>query len=75
MSHEIDREFPASSHTVTPLPETTGFFGGIISLIRTRGLRYALVAAVNILGLIGWVVILPRVEPIDWSRAGDVSRE
>ena len=49
MSHEIDREFPASSHTVTPLPETTGFLGGIISLIRTRGLRYALVAAVNVI--------------------------
>ncbi|MGB7739496.1 MAG: MFS transporter [Steroidobacteraceae bacterium] len=38
-------------------------------------IAFALVAAVNILGLIGWVVILPRVEPIDWSRAGGVARE
>lgn len=48
MSHEINREFPVSSHTVTPLPETTGWIGGVIALIRTRGLRYALVAAVNV---------------------------
>ena len=49
MSHEIDREFPAATPTATPPPETTGFLGGIISLIRRRGLRYALVAAVNVI--------------------------
>ena len=56
MSHEINHEFPASSHTVTPLPETTGFFGGIIHSIRTRGLRYALVAAVNV--IVGQTLLL-----------------
>jgi len=48
VSHEINHEFPASSHTVTPLPETSGFFGKIVLSIRTRGLRYALVAVVNV---------------------------
>jgi hypothetical protein len=23
----------------------------------------------NIFGLIGWIVILPKVEPIDWASA------
>jgi putative flippase GtrA len=49
MSHEIRHEFPASSHTITPLPETAGFFGKIVHSIRSRGLRYALVAAVNVI--------------------------
>ena len=56
MSHEINHEFPASSHTVTPLPETTGVLGGIIHSIRTRGLRYALVAAVNV--VVGQTLLL-----------------
>lgn len=49
MSHQINNEFPASSRTITPLPDTSGFFGRIFSLIRTRGLRYSLVAAVNVI--------------------------
>jgi len=49
MSHKFQHEFPASSQTITPLPETFGFFGKIFSSIRTRGLRYALVAVVNVI--------------------------
>ena len=56
MSHEINHEFPASSHTITPLPETKGLLGGIIHSIRTRGLRYALVAAVNV--IVGQTLLL-----------------
>lgn len=29
---------------------------------------FALAAAVNVLGLLGWVVIMPRVQPVDWER-------
>lgn len=32
-------------------------------------LAFAVVAAVNVLGLIGWLVILPKIAPIDWARA------
>ena len=37
-------------------------------------LAFALVAAVNVLGLIGWTVMLPRIAPIDWLRAAAVRR-
>ncbi|HWK50838.1 MAG TPA: hypothetical protein VNR40_13180, partial [Steroidobacter sp.] len=29
---------------------------------------FVLASALNILGLIGWVWMLPRVAPIDWKR-------
>lgn len=29
---------------------------------------FVLAAAVNVLGLVGWLWMLPRVEPLDWSR-------
>jgi nitrate/nitrite transporter NarK len=32
-------------------------------------IAFALAAAVNILGLIGWLLILPRVSPIRWAPA------
>jgi nitrate/nitrite transporter NarK len=32
-------------------------------------LAFAVVAGVNVLGLIGWLVILPRIAPIDWVQA------
>ena len=31
---------------------------------------FGLAAAVNVLGLVGWVVVLPRVAPLDWARDG-----
>lgn len=60
MSHELRREVPASSHTVTPLPETTGFLGSIVHSIRTRGLRYSLVSAVNVVFGGGLLVVFQR---------------
>ena len=32
-------------------------------------LAFALVAGINVLGLIGWLLVLPEVKPIDWARA------
>ncbi len=46
-------------------PVITGF------LVDETGLfdiAFGLAAVVNFLGLLGWTVILPRIEPIDWSR-------
>jgi MFS family permease len=37
-------------------------------------LAFAVVAGVNVLGLIGWLVILPKIAPIDWSRAARARR-
>lgn len=56
--HEFTHEFPASSHTVTPLPETSGFLGQMISAVRTRGLRYVLVAVVNVVVGQGLLLLL-----------------
>jgi putative flippase GtrA len=60
MSHELRHEFPAASHTVTPLPETKGLIGSMIHSVRTRGLRYALVSVVNVL-LGGGLLVLLQV--------------
>ncbi len=38
-----------TEQVITPLPEPTGTFGHIIGLIRSKGLRYCLVAAVNVI--------------------------
>lgn len=27
-----------------------------------------LAGAINVLGLVGWLWMLPRIEPLDWSR-------
>lgn len=29
---------------------------------------FALAAAMNVLGILGWVFILPKIEPVDWKR-------
>jgi hypothetical protein len=29
---------------------------------------FLLAGAVNVLGLVGWLWMLPRVEPLDWTR-------
>lgn len=63
MSHELRREFPASSRTVTPLPETTGMFGSMVHSIRTRGLRYVFVSVVNVVVGGGLLVVFQR-----WMR-------
>ena len=41
-------EAPAE-HVITPMPEPTGAIGHIVGLVRTKGLRYCLVAAVNVI--------------------------
>lgn len=58
MEHELRREFPLSSHTITPLPETDGILGRIVRSVRTRGLRYSMVSVVNVLFGGGMLVIL-----------------
>jgi len=63
MSHELRREFPASSRTVTPLPETSGFIGSVMHSIRTRGLRYMFVSVVNVVVGGGLLVVFQR-----WMR-------
>lgn len=60
MGDEYLKEFPASSRTITPLPETTGFLGQIVHSIRTRGLRYSLVSVVNVLFGGGLLVVFQR---------------
>lgn len=60
MRHEFRQEFPASSRTITPLPETTGQIGALMHSIRTRGLRYALVSVVNVLFGGGLLLVLQR---------------
>jgi MFS family permease len=35
---------------------------------------FLLASALNVLGLIGWLWMLPRIEPLDWSRAADATR-
>jgi len=31
-----------------------------------------LAAAINVLGLIGWIWVLPKIQPINWSTARTV---
>jgi MFS family permease len=35
---------------------------------------FVLAGAINILGLVGWLWMLPRIEPLDWSRAAHEAR-
>jgi len=43
----MSSEAPAD-HVITPMPEPTGTIGHIVGLVRTKGLRYCLVAGVNV---------------------------
>ncbi len=36
---------------------------------------FALAAAVNILGMIGWVVMLPKIAPLNWRATAQVAHE
>ncbi len=44
------------------------FFAGVLIDAEggSYGTAFALAGVINILGLIGWCVILPKIEPIDW---------
>jgi hypothetical protein len=46
-------------------PAVTGF---IIGATGEFDRAFLLAAAINVLGLIGWVVMLPRIAPIEWRR-------
>ena len=35
---------------------------------------FVLAGALNVLGLVGWLWMLPRIEPMDWSRAAHEAR-
>ncbi|HVW69203.1 MAG TPA: MFS transporter [Steroidobacteraceae bacterium] len=35
---------------------------------------FLLAGVLNILGLVGWVWLLPRIQPLDWARAGLAAR-
>lgn len=44
----MSSEAPAE-RMVTPMPESTGVIGHVVALIRSKGLRYSMVAAVNVI--------------------------
>ncbi|MBU6330252.1 MAG: GtrA family protein [Acidobacteria bacterium] len=44
----MSSEAPAE-RMVTPMPEPTGVIGHVVGLIRSKGLRYSMVAAVNVI--------------------------
>jgi MFS family permease len=46
-------------------PAITGFLVGRTGSFTTA---FALTAAVNVFGFIGWVFILPKIEPLKWKR-------
>jgi MFS family permease len=46
-------------------PVLTGF---IVQVTGLFDFAFALAAGVNILGLIGWVLVMPKVAPLDWSE-------
>ena len=41
-------EAAAPEHAITLMPEPTGIVGHVVGLVKTKGLRYCLVAAVNV---------------------------
>jgi putative flippase GtrA len=41
-------EAPAE-HVITPMPEPKGTIGHIVGLVRTKGLRYSMVAVINVI--------------------------
>jgi MFS family permease len=49
-------------------PVITGF---LVDQTGLFDIAFGLAALVNLLGLIGWTLILPKIEPIDWSGGGD----
>lgn len=59
------------------MQNTWGNVAGLIAPIATGlilgatgSYQYAfmLAAAINVLGLIGWVLMLPKIEPIQWRK-------
>lgn len=42
-------EAATPEHTITPMPEPSGLVGHVVGLVRTKGLRYSLVAVINVI--------------------------
>ncbi|MSQ99086.1 MAG: MFS transporter [Xanthomonadales bacterium] len=70
---------PKASGSWVGIQNAVGNMAGLIAPVVTGilvdqtgrfDLAFAVVAAVNVLGLVGWLVILPKIVPIDWARAG-----
>jgi MFS family permease len=43
--------------------------GVLVDLTGHFGTAFVLTGALNVLGLIGWLWMLPRIQPLDWSQA------
>lgn len=43
--------------------------GVLVDQTRSFGAAFALAAAVNVLGVIGWLFVLPKIAPLDWADA------
>ncbi len=43
--------------------------GVLLDATGTFSSAFLLAGALNVLGIVGWVWLLPRIQPIDWSRA------
>jgi hypothetical protein len=68
---------PAAAARWTGVQNMMGNMPGIIGVLfagvlidasnGSYGTAFVLAGLVNILGLLGWIGILPKVEPIDWE--------
>ena len=70
---------PSATGRWVGVQNTCGNIAGIIAPALTGLLvdwsgsfvsAFALASAVNVLGLVGWVVILPRIAPLNWQEQG-----
>jgi putative flippase GtrA len=64
-------EAAAPEHTITPMPEPSGLVGHVVGLVRTKGLRYSLVAVVNV--IVGQSLLLALQTPLSPSWANVVA--
>jgi MFS family permease len=44
--------------------------GVLVQVSGRYEVAFAVAALVNVLGLVGWLGVLPKVKPIDWARSG-----
>ena len=74
---------PTAAGRWVGVQNTCGNIAGIIAPALTGllvdfsggfGSAFAVASAVNVLGLIGWVFILPRIAPLDWRAAARLAQ-
>jgi nitrate/nitrite transporter NarK len=74
---------PAASGRWVGVQNACGNLAGIFAPLLTGILldvtghfssAFVLAGALNVLGLVGWLWMLPRIEPLDWSRAASRGR-